>query len=308
MPIPPIDSVRLLGGEPFMREDLTLLVQEMHARGVDVSITTNGQFCDFNTLSTLVKMKVKTIVISLDGDRYAHDGIRGRGSFDRLEDFLEVLVHARNGAAWPRIDANLILQRDNHLRLEGLFNWLKQHPEIAHLHIGNVEPIGRAVEFDTRLTLQEVEKAARWIFIQHKTIPQSISIELPSSLAYLLNKKFNITLATPKGSCEGGTRDVRLFSDGRLYPCHLGEQIADRLVALGRVAPEHVDVSLRRHTFVEVYNGPLFKHFFQWVHGEISHYVEDGKMPRCPFAGRFSVDGELGFKPRILDTKRSKYD
>ncbi len=297
MPVPPINLVRLLGGEPFMRDDLDVLVQGIRERGIDISINTNAQITDINMLCILARLKVKTIVVSIDGDRNAHDTIRGNGSFERLEQFLKVLGRIRNGANCPYIDANFILQRDNHLRLGRFFDWLKQHPEIAHLHIGNVEPMGTALEPDIRLAAQEAEEAARWIFKHHKDIPQNISIDLPNPLAHLLNREFNAKLAAPKDSCGGGTREARLFSDGRLYPCHLGEQIADQLMAIGRIDPEHTDVSLRRHAFAEVYNGPLFKRFFQWVHGDISHYVRGGEMPRCPFAGIFSIDKGLGFKP-----------
>jgi MoaA/NifB/PqqE/SkfB family radical SAM enzyme len=72
-------SVSLDGGEPLAHRSIAEIVQFLVARGVEVSIHTNGILVPrkIETISRLKKVK-----ISLDGPRDSHDSMRGPGSFE----------------------------------------------------------------------------------------------------------------------------------------------------------------------------------------------------------------------------------
>src|SRR5271163_1671574 len=72
-------SVSLDGGEPLAHSSIAEIVRFLVARGVEVSMHTNGILVPrkIETISKLKKVK-----ISLDGPRDSHDSMRGAGSFD----------------------------------------------------------------------------------------------------------------------------------------------------------------------------------------------------------------------------------
>ncbi len=97
--------VSLVGGEPFLRDDLEQIGAAVEQRGMRVAICTNGHgFAD----------RIKTfpglffLAISLDGLQQTHDALRGRGSF------ASALASLRAGVA-RGVDsvANVTITRKN---------------------------------------------------------------------------------------------------------------------------------------------------------------------------------------------------
>lgn len=77
------------GGEPLLRDDIGDIVKAIHERKRFSILYTNG---------TLVREKIKDLLlvdqlcISIDGDRETHDTIRGKGSYDKALQALEVAL------------------------------------------------------------------------------------------------------------------------------------------------------------------------------------------------------------------------
>jgi len=73
--------VSLTGGEPLMRDDIGRIVNYIHKKGIETKLNSNG---------SLVKERIRDLrnldilTLSLDGDRKAHDSIRGEGSYDEV--------------------------------------------------------------------------------------------------------------------------------------------------------------------------------------------------------------------------------
>ena len=72
--------VKLLGGEPLLRQDLDELVAEVRRLKMRAAIVTNG-FLVPERMDVIRRMD--EVIISLDGDRVAHDRQRGRGTWQR---------------------------------------------------------------------------------------------------------------------------------------------------------------------------------------------------------------------------------
>ncbi len=80
-----LQKVKLSGGEPLLRADAKDIIAGLRARGVRMSIETNGFLIDEAMASVLAENEV-SVSISLDGaTAQRHDGLRGHpGSFDRV--------------------------------------------------------------------------------------------------------------------------------------------------------------------------------------------------------------------------------
>jgi len=77
-----LNSVVLLGGEPFLYKDLNLLIDYIYTKGLKIILITNG-YKIINKLEC-VKDKISELRISLDGFRKTHDFIRKPKSFDEV--------------------------------------------------------------------------------------------------------------------------------------------------------------------------------------------------------------------------------
>lgn len=79
----------ILGGEPLIRDDIEEFVDYAHRKGMFLDITTNGYFVKdrINTLK-----KVDHVAISLDGNKVANDKSRGKNSFERIIEGIELAV------------------------------------------------------------------------------------------------------------------------------------------------------------------------------------------------------------------------
>lgn len=85
--------LHLTGGEPFVREDLLLLVNRAVTTGLSVNIITNGILQD--AIIPFVKEGlIDQIGISIDGNETAHDLIRGHGSYRKTVLTIKAIVGA----------------------------------------------------------------------------------------------------------------------------------------------------------------------------------------------------------------------
>lgn len=108
--LPPMDGVRLTGGEPFLRSDFPVVAEmaQRILRPVYLHVTTNGfltrkivEFCSARDPSVPLHL-----MVSVDGLGSSHDSIRGKsGAFDAAMETLEQLVAIRRRAN-IRLSAN----------------------------------------------------------------------------------------------------------------------------------------------------------------------------------------------------------
>lgn len=88
-----IGEVTLVGGEAYLRNDFILIVNELRARGMSVTMTTGGLNLTQARVDALRDAGIRTLSISLDGLEEAHDELRGvPGSHARA---LEALSRVR---------------------------------------------------------------------------------------------------------------------------------------------------------------------------------------------------------------------
>jgi MoaA/NifB/PqqE/SkfB family radical SAM enzyme len=92
------------GGEPLLYPRIMDLLAYIKSKGMSLSLETNGVLLK-KYAEALVKLKIDTMIISVDGPEEIHDHVRGvRGTFDKLRESLQELeIHEnRYGYKIPR--------------------------------------------------------------------------------------------------------------------------------------------------------------------------------------------------------------
>jgi cyclic pyranopterin phosphate synthase len=88
------DGIRLTGGEPTVRANLPVLIEQLSSLGVDLSLTTNGTTLT-NLAPTLVSAGLERINISLDSlQRERFEQITRRDELDKVLDGIDAAVSA----------------------------------------------------------------------------------------------------------------------------------------------------------------------------------------------------------------------
>ena len=90
-----IYSIFLTGGEPFLRRDISLIVKECIARGMNVSLSTNGTEVTGQTAKRVASAGLEEIQVSIHAPDGTHDKIVGvHGVLERSFTGLQNLVNA----------------------------------------------------------------------------------------------------------------------------------------------------------------------------------------------------------------------
>jgi len=88
------DGIRLTGGEPTVRANLPVLIEQLSSLGVDLSLTTNGTTLT-NLAPTLVSAGLERINISLDSlRRERFEQITRRDELDKVLEGIDAAVNA----------------------------------------------------------------------------------------------------------------------------------------------------------------------------------------------------------------------
>lgn len=104
-----VQRVMLTGGEPLLHRNLWALCRRLQALRVRVTLVTTGLLTAIHAAD--IAAAADTVVISLDGDRDAHDAIRRvKGGFDRIAKGVMAL---RAEYPTPRLIARSVVQRAN---------------------------------------------------------------------------------------------------------------------------------------------------------------------------------------------------
>ncbi len=99
-------SFYLSGGEPFIRKDTVDIIEYITGKGMSVITNNNGTLLTDEKMERLAKIKNLTINFSIDGPREIHDGIRGKGMYDKTTSTIKRLIELRGKSMFPAIKTN----------------------------------------------------------------------------------------------------------------------------------------------------------------------------------------------------------
>lgn len=203
----------LTGGDPFMRDDLDVIVRYASERGLRVAVSPSatGRL----TAKALRRLKAagcSRISLSLDGpDDASHDAFRGvRGSFTRT---LKGIGEARE--AGLEVQINTTVSRRNHRRIDEMAR-LVRACDVALWSVFFLVPVGRAAATDV-LTATETEEVFADLYRLSHELPFPLkTTEAPHYRRYLAQR----SAAAPRGGMRyAGIGDGKGF----VFVSHLGE-------------------------------------------------------------------------------------
>ena len=79
------------GGEPLLFKDLFGLIKFASEKEILVTLITNGALVDQDIAKKIVESRVYNLIFSLDGSKKTNDYIRGKGSYDKTIESINIL-------------------------------------------------------------------------------------------------------------------------------------------------------------------------------------------------------------------------
>lgn len=202
-----VQRISLIGGEPFLRKDLDILVNSLKQFNIHVTITTNGILVPKNI--KIVK-KVDLIKLSYDGPEEIHEKNRCKNSYQGFLKAIESLK--KNNIKYV---LNCTITKNNYDSIQKIMRFVIQNKTKIKF-----QPVSMTYAFDKDikkliLSKKELELSGKNILSYKKRFP-SLIINSKSGINYLFfNKRFF------PNSCPAGNILCKITSEGNVYPCSI---------------------------------------------------------------------------------------
>ncbi len=159
-----VPAVLLSGGEPMLHPHFFDLAGYAVARGLRITVSTNGTRIDSHAASRLKDLGVTYVGISLDGIGECHDTFRGKpGAFQKAVDAFR---HCRG--AGQKVGLRLTLTRQTADQLPEILKFIEKEdiPRVCFYHLvysGRGADLGLLPPAETRASLQMIADAViKW--------------------------------------------------------------------------------------------------------------------------------------------------
>jgi MoaA/NifB/PqqE/SkfB family radical SAM enzyme len=205
-------SYNVTGGEPFLRQDLFDVLQEIRNTRGDIYLLTNGTLVTPDAARKLAGHGVKGVQVSIEGPEAVHDRIRGKGSFSKalsgIEHLLDAGMPVTLNATLSRINADHLMD----------FVALASRLGVPRLGFSRLVPAGRGRGMlSEMLEPQEVKRLYEAAFSAHAP---GLEIVTGDPVASQMQGDDGEDLGdTPIGGCAAGVSGLTFLPDGTITPC-----------------------------------------------------------------------------------------
>lgn len=261
-----IDLIKLYGGEPFLREDLSDIIDEAYARDLPIGITTNGTIpLNEEIENQIISGKLKYITISLDSDNDSINSIlRPENTAEIVKKNIEHFSAIKKQYRLPmRISVNCVLNSVNCSKIESILDFCSQY-NINKISFSNLVPRGRAKGMTHLITTpDQLIRTSVIIAAYFNKCENSTLIEpffAPALLADYIRIKYNLKFPITSYYCRAATEVGYIDERGRLFPC---ESIANRYAIFNN--------NLLEHSFRDIWNSSIFNCAFQEVESGVEY-------------------------------------
>ena len=206
-------SINVTGGEPFLRPDLFLILEEMIQQGYDLYLLSNGTLLDRDKARRLSRLPVRGVQISLEGLEKTHEALRGKGSFAGALKGIGYLVEA----GIP-VTINTTLSEINREQFLEMIP-LAQAWGARRLGFSRLIPAGQGALLSSHLLKpDQVRELYQEI---HSLSPQGLELVSGDPLYRQLESgpAQEDLGSTPRGGCAAGVSGLTLMADGTVTPC-----------------------------------------------------------------------------------------
>ncbi|MEW6001602.1 MAG: radical SAM protein [Nitrospirota bacterium] len=206
-------SFNVTGGEPFLRNDIFEILQEISDKGFDVYLLSNGILINRRKARMLSKIGVKGVQVSIEGPEEVHEKIRGKGSFSASLKGVRYLLDAG-----IKVTLNVTLSEINADCFIDMVS-LSSAVGVQRLGFSRLVPSGRGAGLFNKMLkkekLKEIYAAISSLDVKGVEIVTGDPLMSQMSLQVDGNKEDSIAL----GGCAAGVSGITILPDGTLAPC-----------------------------------------------------------------------------------------
>ena len=200
------------GGEPFLRQDIFKILENMKSRGFEINLLSNGTIIDKRMAGMLSEIGIDGVQVSIEGPEIINDGIRGKGSFALALKGVNSLLDKG-----LKVTLNVTLSNLNHDYIDELI-LLASKTGVQRLGFSRLVPSGRGGQL-----LGEMLSANRIKEIYDGLLNNKISgleIVTGDPLASRGDLKTDVNKGcTAFGGCAAGLSGLTFQPDGTINPC-----------------------------------------------------------------------------------------
>ncbi|NDV65929.1 radical SAM/SPASM domain-containing protein [Bacteroides sp. 224] len=204
-------DIVITGGEPTLCHDFEKIVHRLADIAKTVSICSNGMN-DFFVHEDFFKSNMR-VQISLDGTEYAHDLIRGKGTYQKIINTITKL----DNLSVPYIVATVV-SRKNVSSMLKLADTLSNFKKMQYWTISYEMPFGNA-SFENMMTAEEwnlfADKMLEYVDFRMK-IQKLFSFDLFVKYKDKLDGMFTDKSCV---NCGSGRDKIYIYPDLNVYPC-----------------------------------------------------------------------------------------
>ncbi len=213
-------GIYILGGEPFLRNDLFDLLYLARKKDIQVAVNSNGWFIDKKTSNKLKELDVSCVRVSIDGAfEKTHDFLRNKeGSFSRSIQAIKNL--SKSGI--NRIDVVSTITRYNINETSEIID-LASRLNASLIQVIPLSPTGRGVENFKNLALnsEEYQKLRHLLELKNNEYDNNIIIDsIDGVLDSQCTKCVSAKNVLPDFmGCRAGRTACNINYNGDVIPC-----------------------------------------------------------------------------------------
>ncbi len=207
-------SMNVTGGEPFLRQDLFEILEEMSLAGFAISLLTNGTLIDTEKAEQLARFGINRVQVSIEGPEAIHDSIRGKGSFAASCKGVKHLVEAG-----LRVTLNATLSEINAEKFQDMIA-IAQTLGVQRLGFSRLVPSGRGLNLVNRMiNPKRIKEIYESIFGLDTGSLEIVTGDPVASQMRQGPGPVDDCGPIATGGCAAGVSGLTILPDGTVIPC-----------------------------------------------------------------------------------------
>ncbi len=207
----------IAGGEPLVRDDIFEIIKHAKSLGLMVTLATNGILIPEH----IDEMhNIDNLIISLDGPKEIHDKLRGKGTFDKVVEAINLLNNKGIKAT-----VNAVITKYNFEYIDFLVEFAKKHDvNLMFQPVVEIKDNSKSDALDNKELLNVIEKIKKLKKLNKEIITSDSSLSDLYNFKNGKSKKF-------QRNCLSGKIFCIISPDGKVVPCllELGNKNIDGL-------------------------------------------------------------------------------
>jgi radical SAM protein with 4Fe4S-binding SPASM domain len=206
-------SFNITGGEPFLRQDLFAVLEELNNKGIDAYLLSNGILISRDKAEILAQLGVKGVQVSIEGPEDIHDSIRGKGSLKRSLSGVKCLLEAG-----ITVTLNTTLSDINAPYFLDVIA-LASSVGAQKLGFSRLVPSGSGKNLLNRMLTKEALEILYGKIFSLNTGNLKIVTGDPVASQFRGPGGEDDTVSFPSGGCAAGVSGLTILPDGTVTPC-----------------------------------------------------------------------------------------